>query len=107
MRAFIQRSKSAHVSVDNKIVGQIDQGLVVLLGIGSEDTLDKGKKLIDKVLKYRVFDDENGKMGWNVAQANGGVLLISHYTPIPKKDCAQTLHLRCHQWKRKRYMMTY
>ena len=52
----------------------------MLLGIGSEDTLDKGKKLIDKVLKYRVFDDENGKMGWNVAQANGGVLLISQFT---------------------------
>ena len=84
MRAFIQRSKSAHVSVDNKIVGQIDQGLVVLLGIGREDTLDKGKKLIDKVLKYRVFDDENGKMGWNVAQANGDVLLISQFTLYAK-----------------------
>lgn len=80
MRAFIQRSLSAHVSVDDKIVGQINHGLVVLLGIGREDTLKKGKKLIDKLLKYRIFDDENGKMGWNVAQANGGILLISQFT---------------------------
>lgn len=80
MRAFIQRSLSAHVSVDDKIVGQINHGLVVLLGIGREDTLEKGKKLIDKLLKYRIFDDENGKMGWNVAQANGGILLISQFT---------------------------
>ncbi len=80
MRAFIQRSKAAHVSVDQQIVGQITHGLVVLLGLGRDDTLDKGKKLIDKVLKYRVFDDENGKMGWNLAQANGGILLISQFT---------------------------
>ncbi|MFC3901332.1 D-tyrosyl-tRNA(Tyr) deacylase [Acinetobacter marinus] len=80
MRAFIQRSLSAHVSVDDQIVGQISHGLVVLLGIGREDTLEKGKKLIDKLLKYRIFDDENGKMGWNVAQANGGILLISQFT---------------------------
>lgn len=80
MRAFIQRSLSAHVSVDDKIVGQINHGLVVLLGIGREDTLEKGKKLIDKLLKYRIFDDENGKMGWNVAQANGRILLISQFT---------------------------
>lgn len=50
------------------------------LGLGKEDTLEKGQKLIDKILKYRIFDDEQGKMGWNVSQANGGVLLVSQFT---------------------------
>lgn len=50
------------------------------MGIGKEDNLEKGKKLIDKILKYRFFDDEQGKMGWNVSQANGGLLLVSQFT---------------------------
>ena len=50
------------------------------LGIGRDDTLAIGQKLIDKILKYRIFDDEQGKMGWNVSQANGGILLVSQFT---------------------------
>ena len=80
MRALIQRVLEAKVAVDGQITGEIQQGLLVFLGLGKADTLEKGQKLIDKLLKYRIFDDENGKMGWNVAQANGGVLLISQFT---------------------------
>ena len=80
MRALIQRCRQASVTVDDQIVGQIEKGLVVLLGLGQNDTLDKGKRLIDKILKYRVFDDENGKMGWNVSQIEGGILLVSQFT---------------------------
>ena len=80
MRALIQRSRAADVSIGGEIVGAIEHGLVVLLGLGREDTLEKGKKLIDKILKYRIFEDEQGKMGCNVQQAQGGILLISQFT---------------------------
>ena len=80
MRALLQRVLEAKVVVDGETTGEIQHGILVFLGLGKEDTLDKGKKLIDKILKYRFFDDEQGKMGWNVAQANGGLLLVSQFT---------------------------
>lgn len=80
MRALIQRVKEAKVVVDDVTTGEIRQGLLVLLGLGRDDQLENGKKLIDKILKYRVFDDENGKMGWNISQAQGGLLLVSQFT---------------------------
>ncbi|MDM1018770.1 D-aminoacyl-tRNA deacylase [Acinetobacter sp. VNK23] len=80
MRALIQRVLEAKVVVEGQTTGEIQQGLLVFLGVGKEDTLEKGQKLIDKILKYRIFDDENGKMGWNVSQANGGILLVSQFT---------------------------
>ncbi|CAG70205.1 MULTISPECIES: D-aminoacyl-tRNA deacylase [Acinetobacter] len=80
MRALIQRVKEAKVIVDDVITGEIRQGLLVFLGLGRDDQLENGKKLIDKILKYRVFDDENGKMGWNLSQAQGGLLLVSQFT---------------------------
>ena len=69
MRALLQRVLAAQVVVD---------GETGFLGLGKEDNLEKGKKLIDKILKYRFFDDEQGKMGWNVSQAGGGLLLVSY-----------------------------
>ncbi|MEF9955574.1 MAG: D-aminoacyl-tRNA deacylase [Acinetobacter sp.] len=80
MRALIQRVLEAKVVVNGQITGAIQQGLLVFLGLGKADTLEKGQKLIDKLLKYRIFDDENGKMGWNVTQAQGGILLVSQFT---------------------------
>ena len=80
MRALIQRVLEAKVVVDGQITGEIQQGLLVFLGLGKADTLEKEKKLIDKLLKYRIFDDENGKMGWSVTQAQGGILLVSQFT---------------------------
>ncbi|MBP7880646.1 D-aminoacyl-tRNA deacylase [Acinetobacter sp. NIPH 1852] len=80
MRAVIQRVLEAKVVVDGQTTGEIQQGLLVFLGLGKEDTLEKGQKLIDKILKYRIFDDEQGKMGWNVSQAKGGILLVSQFT---------------------------
>ncbi|RKG34231.1 D-tyrosyl-tRNA(Tyr) deacylase [Acinetobacter guerrae] len=80
MRALIQRVLQAKVVVDQQTTGEIQKGLLVFLGLGREDTLEKGQKLIDKILKYRIFDDENGKMGWNLAQAQGGLLLVSQFT---------------------------
>ncbi|WP_109440094.1 D-aminoacyl-tRNA deacylase [Acinetobacter haemolyticus] len=80
MRALIQRVLEAKVVVDGQTTGEIEKGLLVFLGLGKEDSLETGRKLIDKILKYRVFDDENGKMGWNVSQAKGGILLVSQFT---------------------------
>ena len=80
MRALLQRVLEAKVVVDGQTTGEIEKGILVFLGLGKEDNLEKGKKLIDKILKYRFFDDEQGKMGWNVSQANGGILLVSQFT---------------------------
>ncbi|RKG39359.1 MULTISPECIES: D-aminoacyl-tRNA deacylase [Acinetobacter] len=80
MRALLQRVLEAKVVVDGETTGEIQHGILVFLGIGKEDDLVKGKKLIDKILKYRFFDDEQGKMGWNINQANGGLLLVSQFT---------------------------
>jgi len=80
MRALLQRVLEAKVIVEGKITGEIGHGILVFLGLGKEDTLDTGKKLIDKILKYRFFDDEQGKMGWNVSQSGGGILLVSQFT---------------------------
>ena len=80
MRALLQRVLEAKVMVDGEITGEIQQGILVFLGLGKDDNFEKGKKLIDKILKYRFFDDEQGKMGWNVSQANGSVLLVSQFT---------------------------
>ncbi|WP_104473402.1 D-aminoacyl-tRNA deacylase [Acinetobacter indicus] len=80
MRALLQRVLEAKVVVEGEITGEIQHGILVFLGIGKEDTLEKGQKLIDKILKYRFFDDEQGKMGWNVSQAGGGILLVSQFT---------------------------
>ena len=80
MRALIQRVLEAKVVVEGQTTGEIQQGVLVFMGVGKEDTLEKGQKLLDKILKYRIFDDENGKMGWNLSQAQGGLLLVSQFT---------------------------
>ena len=80
MHTLLQRVLEAKVVVDGEITGEIQQGILVFLGLGKDDNFEKGEKLIDKILKYRFFDDEQGKMGWNVSQANGSVLLVSQFT---------------------------
>lgn len=80
MIALIQRVTQAKVEVDNQIVGEIGQGLLVLLGVQKEDDQAKADRLIEKVLHYRVFSDEEGKMNLNVQQINGQVLVVSQFT---------------------------
>jgi len=80
MKALLQRVTNSSVSVDGRIVGQIDQGLLVLLGIDKQDTEATANKLLDKLLDYRVFMDAEGKMNLSVRQVNGGVLLVSQFT---------------------------
>lgn len=80
MKALIQRVSSASVTVEQQVVGAINTGLLVLLGVEQQDTELQLKKLADKVLKYRVFSDENGKMNLNVQQAGGALLVVSQFT---------------------------
>lgn len=86
MRAVLQRVKSASVDVDGQSVGAIQHGILVFLALGKDDNLDSAKKLIDKILKYRIFEDEHGKMGLNVQQVNGNILLVSQFTLVAKTD---------------------
>lgn len=80
MIALIQRVTYASVVVDEKTVGQIDSGLLVLLGVEKDDDEQKAKRLCEKVLGYRIFSDEQGKMNLNVQQAGGSLLVVSQFT---------------------------
>lgn len=80
MIALIQRVKQASVQVENQIVGEIGNGLLVLLGVEKNDDQQKADRLLDKVLAYRVFADADGKMNLNVQQANGNILVVSQFT---------------------------
>ncbi len=80
MIALIQRVSRASVVVDNQTIGAIDKGLLVLLGVEQEDTREKMEKLATKVMSYRVFSDENGKMNLNLEQVGGSLLVVSQFT---------------------------
>ncbi|WP_019934703.1 D-aminoacyl-tRNA deacylase [Oceanimonas smirnovii] len=80
MIALIQRVTDASVTISGERVGAIGPGLLVLLGVERDDDKVKADKLLAKVLGYRVFPDENGKMNLNVRQAGGSLLVVSQFT---------------------------
>lgn len=80
MRAVVQRVSKASVTVDGEITGAIDQGLLVLLGVGPEDTAAEVEWLSSKVAHLRIFADEDGKMNRSVIDVAGGVLVVSQFT---------------------------
>lgn len=80
MKALIQRVSHAQVKVYDNIVGEIGEGLLVLLGVERDDTPLKTEKLLDKVLQYRVFSDAEGKMNRSAQDIGGGILLVSQFT---------------------------
>ncbi|EJE8558450.1 D-aminoacyl-tRNA deacylase [Vibrio vulnificus] len=80
MIALIQRVSEAAVRVDGEVVGQIDKGLLVLLGVEKDDDEAKAKRLMERVTTYRVFEDSEGKMNLNVQQVDGKVLVVSQFT---------------------------
>jgi len=80
MLGLLQRVKHASVTVDGDVTGAIEQGILLLLGIEKNDTEATVEKLVDKVLAYRLFADENNKMNCNVQQIQGGVLVVSQFT---------------------------
>lgn len=80
MRAVIQRVSEASCKVDGRITGQVQQGLLVLLGIEDADTLDDAQWLAQKITAMRIFSDENGLMNKALADIDGSILLISQFT---------------------------
>lgn len=80
MKLVIQRVKNASVEVENKIVGKINEGFLVLLGVGPEDTKQTADFLVQKLIKLRVFEDENQKMNLSIKDVEGELLIISQFT---------------------------
>lgn len=80
MKLVIQRVKEAKVKVKNEIVGKINKGYLVLLGVTHTDTKEIADYLTKKLCNLRVFEDENGKMNLNIKQVNGELLIVSQFT---------------------------
>ena len=80
MRLVLTRVREASVTIDGKVTGAIGRGFLILLGIGPEDTPLHCKKLCEKALGLRIFEDENGKMNLSLADVGGEVLVVSQFT---------------------------
>ncbi len=80
MKLVVQRVKNASVEVDKKIVGKIDKGYLVLLGVTHTDTKETADYLVKKLCNLRIFEDKNGKMNLNINQVNGSLLIVSQFT---------------------------
>jgi D-aminoacyl-tRNA deacylase len=80
MRAVVQRSRAGRVVVDEQVVGSIERGLVILLGVGKDDGPDDAAWLADKIANLRIFGDENGKMNLSILDAGGEALVVSQFT---------------------------
>lgn len=80
MRAVVQRVTQASVSVADRCTGKIDAGMVILLGVGQEDTATDARALADKVVNLRIFDDDQGQMNRSLAETGGAVLVVSQFT---------------------------
>ncbi|MGX4598526.1 D-aminoacyl-tRNA deacylase [Faecalimicrobium sp. JNUCC 81] len=80
MRAVVQRVSSSKVTVENNVIGQINKGLLVLLGVTHEDTSKDVDYMIDKILNLRIFEDENDKMNLSLKDVGGELLVVSQFT---------------------------
>jgi D-tyrosyl-tRNA(Tyr) deacylase len=80
MLGLIQRVSSASVTINNQVNGEIDQGILLLLGIQKEDNQSKADQLLKKVLSYRIFSDADGKMNLSASDIGGGLLVVSQFT---------------------------
>ena len=85
MRAVVQRVREASVTVDGQVVGAIEQGLMVLLGVAQGDTAKDAAYLADKTAGLRIFVDDDGKMNRSVEETNGSILVVSQFTLLG--DC--------------------
>ena len=87
MKLVVQRVKNASVEVERKIVGSIEKGYLVLLGVTHTDTKETADYLVKKLCNLRVFEDENGKMNLNIKQVGGSLLIVSQFTLYG--DCSE------------------
>lgn len=86
MIGLIQRVTHAQVEVDQQVVGKIGNGILALIGIEKSDTEKQAEKLCDRMLNYRIFDDENGKMNVSLKEVSGGLLLVSQFTLVAETN---------------------
>ena len=82
MKGLIQRVTHAKVVVESITIGEINHGIVLLLGVEKDDTPEKANKLLEKVLKYRIFSDDDGKMNRSLTDTGGGLLIVSQFTLV-------------------------
>lgn len=80
MRIVLQRVTKASVKVEGRVIGAIDNGFLILLGVAESDTEAIADKLVDKLCKLRIFQDENGKTNLSLADVGGGLLVVSQFT---------------------------
>lgn len=80
MKAVIQRVSNASVTVNNEICGKINKGYLILLGVGQEDTEQDCIRIADKIIKLRIFSDENDKINLSLKDVNGELLIVSQFT---------------------------
>ena len=80
MKFLVQKVSKAEVRVDNNVIGKINKGFMILIGIHKNDTIKEADKLISKVLKLRIFEDENDKLNLNIKDSDGEILAISQFT---------------------------
>ena len=80
MKIVLQRVTSASVTVDGEVTGRIGMGYLVLLGVGRDDTEEDCRRLADKIIKLRIFADENGKTNRDLAAVGGSLLVVSQFT---------------------------
>ncbi len=80
MRAVIQRVKEANVRVSEQVIGQIEKGLLVFLAVDQDDTEEKIVKMAEKILKLRIFEDDNGKFNLSLKDVSGSILAVSQFT---------------------------
>jgi D-aminoacyl-tRNA deacylase len=80
MRACVQRVSEASVTVAGKVVGRISRGLVVLLGVATDDASDDAQYMAEKIVELRIFPDEAGKMNRSLAESGGAMLVVSQFT---------------------------
>ena len=80
MRVVLQRSKQSSVTVNDEVVGQIDSGLTLLVGVTHEDTVEDAEYVADKIVNLRIFEDESGKMNHSLIDVGGEILSVSQFT---------------------------
>ena len=80
MRFVIQRVKNAQVTVNDEVVGRIGKGFMVLVGVSETDTQETADKMVSKMIRLRIFEDENGKTNLDLASVNGELLIVSQFT---------------------------
>ena len=80
MKIVVQRVTEANVKVNNKIIGRIDEGLMALVGFGENDTVKEADYLANKLMKLRIFEDENGRMNKSLLDIGGKLLLVPQFT---------------------------